>query len=120
MEKITKFKEVNLKQAWPLLGIWHRYAAWWMNPYWAGLVVAVIASTTGASIRKGALRVVGTIPGCLAALVIHALTPQERWTFMLLTMRWMFFTSYMMVSRQKNSYFWLWPAMCALSSSCQI
>ena len=80
----------------------------WMNPYWAGWAVAVIAlPTVGASIRKGTLRVIGTIPGCLAALVIQALAPQERWIFMLLTCGWMFFTSYMMVSRQKNSYFWV-------------
>lgn len=80
----------------------------WMNPYWAGWAVAVIAlPTVGASIRKGTLRVVGTIPGCLAALVIVALAPQERWTFMLLTCGWMFFTSYLMVSRQKDSYLWV-------------
>ncbi len=79
----------------------------WMNPYWAGWAVAVIAlPTAGDAIRKGTLRVVGTIPGCLAALVIQALAPQERWLFMFLTCAWVFITSYLMVSRQKDSYLW--------------
>ena len=79
----------------------------WMNPYWAGWAVAVIAlPTAGEAMRKGTLRVVGTIPGCVAALVIQALAPQERWLFMSLTCAWAFFTSYLMVSRPKDSYLW--------------
>ena len=80
----------------------------WMNPYWAGWAVAVIAlPTAGEAIRKGTLRVVGTIPGCLAALVIQALAPQDRWLFMFLTCGWAFLTSYLMVSRPKDSYVWV-------------
>ncbi len=108
MSKTTKFKEaIKTGLAFALVfGIAMQFD--WMNPYWAGWAVAVIAlPTTGASIRKGTLRVVGTIPGCLAALAIQALAPQERWTFMLLTCGWMFFTSYLMVSRQKDSYLWV-------------
>ena len=79
----------------------------WMNPYWAGWAVAVIAlPTAGEAIRKGTLRVVGTIPGCIAALVIQALAPQERWLFLFLTCAWAFLTSYLMVSRPKDSYLW--------------
>ena len=38
----------------------------WMNPYWAGWAVAVIAlPTAGEAMRKGTLRVVGTIPDAL-------------------------------------------------------
>ena len=108
MSTTTKFKEaVKTGLAFSLVfGIAMQLG--WMNPYWAGWAVAVIAlPSVGASIRKGTLRVLGTVPGCFAALVIQALAPQERWTFMLLTCTWMFFTSYMMVSRQKNSYFWV-------------
>ena len=108
MSKTTKLKEaIKTGLAFTLVfGIAMQLG--WMNPYWAGWAVAVIAlPTAGASIRKGTLRVIGTIPGCLAALVIQALAPQERWTFMLLTCGWMFFTSYMMVSRQKDSYLWV-------------
>jgi uncharacterized membrane protein YccC len=80
----------------------------WMNPYWAGWAVAVIAlPTAGDAIRKGILRIAGTIPGCLAALAIQALAPQERWLFMLLTCAWAFITSYLMVSRPKDSYVWV-------------
>jgi len=82
--------------------------AGWMNPYWAGWAVAVIAlPTAGASIQKGMLRIVGTIPGCMAALVIHALAAQDRWLFMLLVCTWIFFTTYMMVRKEKDSYFWV-------------
>ena len=43
----------------------------WMNPYWAGFAVAMIAlPTAGQSIHKGMLRLWGTIPGCIAALLI--------------------------------------------------
>lgn len=80
----------------------------WMNPSWAGWAVAVIAlPTSGASIRKGTQRVVGTIPGCMAALAINALAPQDRWLFLLLTCSWVFLTSYLMVSREKESYVWV-------------
>lgn len=108
MTNITKFKEaIKTGLAFALVfGI--AMQAGWMNPYWAGWAVAVIAlPTAGESLRKGTLRVAGTIPGCIAALVIHALAPQERWLFMFLTCSWVFFTSYQMVSRQKNSYFWV-------------
>lgn len=80
----------------------------WLNPYWAGWAVAVCSlPTVGDSMRKGAFRILGTLPGCAAALAIHALAPQERWLFMFLTCSWMFFTTYLMVSRPKDSYVWV-------------
>jgi len=107
VSKTTKLKEaIKTGLAFALV---YGIALWagWMNPYWAGWAVAVIAlPTAGASIVKGTYRVVGTIPGCIAALVIHALAPQERLPFMLLTCGWMFFTTYLMVSRKKDSYLW--------------
>ena len=76
MSKTTKLKEaIKTGLAFALV---YGIALWagWMNPYWAGWAVAVIAlPTAGASIVKGTYRVVGTIPGCIAALVIHALAP---------------------------------------------
>jgi len=108
MDKVTTFKEaIKTGLAFAsVFGIAMQFG--WMNPYWAGWAVAVIAmTTTGASIRKGVLRIVGTIPGCLAALAIHALAPQDRWLFLLLTCIWVFFTSYLMVSRKKDSYLWV-------------
>jgi len=107
MSKTTKLKEaIKTGLAFALV---YGIALWagWMNPYWAGWAVAVIAlPTAGASILKGKDRVLGTFPGCVAALVIHALAPQERVPFILLTCGWMFFTTYLMVSRKKDSYLW--------------
>ncbi len=108
MSKITNFKEAT-KTGLAFAAVFGiALQADWMNPYWAGWAVAVVAlPTAGASIQKGMLRILGTIPGCLAALVIHALAVQDRWTFILLTCGWMFFTTYMMVRKEKNSYFWV-------------
>lgn len=89
--------------------------AGWMNPSWAGWAVAVIAlPTAGQSINKGILRLVGTIPGCIAALAILSLVPQSRWGFILLLCAWMFFTAYMMIGSKKNSYFWVMAASTCL------
>lgn len=107
MSNVTKLKEaIKTALAFALVfGIAMRLD--WMSPSWAGWAVAVVAlPTAGESIQKGLLRVVGTIPGCLAALIIQALAPQERWTFILLTCGWVFFTVYLMVSRPKYSYVW--------------
>ena len=107
MSKLTKLKEaIKTGLAFVLVfGIALKLD--WMSPSWAGWAVAVIAlPTAGASIRKGGQRVIGTIPGCLAALAIQAMAPQDRWTFILLTSAWVFFTVYLMVSRPRDSYVW--------------
>ena len=79
----------------------------WMNPYWAGWAVAMISlSTAGESIHKGMLRLAGTIPGCISALVILSLAPQSRWLFLLLACAWIFLTTYMMLADKQHSYFW--------------
>ena len=107
MSNVTKLKEAfKTALAFALVfGIAMRLD--WMSPSWAGWAVAVVAlPTAGESIQKGLLRVVGTIPGCLAALIIQALAPQERWTFILLTCGWVLSTVYLMVSRPKYSYVW--------------
>jgi uncharacterized membrane protein YccC len=79
----------------------------WMNPYWAGLAVAMISlQTAGQSLHKGMNRMAGTIPGCVAAIFILSLTSQNRWGFLLLTCAWIFFTSYMLLRSKNNSYFW--------------
>ena len=107
MDRITRFKEA-IKTGLALVLV---YAIAlnlnWMNPYWAGWAVAMIAlSTAGESIHKGMLRLAGTIPGCLSALVILSLAPQSRWLFLLLSCTWIFFTTYMMLVDKQRSYFW--------------
>jgi uncharacterized membrane protein YccC len=79
----------------------------WMNPSWAGWGVAMIAlSTAGQSLHKGFLRVLGTVPGCIAALAILGLAPQSRWLFIGLVCLWVFFTTYMMLADKKRAYLW--------------
>ncbi|MFT5730485.1 MAG: hypothetical protein ACI8PB_004669 [Desulforhopalus sp.] len=108
MTKSRKLKEA-IKTALAFATVfWIALQYGWMSPSTAGWAVAVISlSTAGASIQKGVLRVLGTIPGCLAALAIHSLAAQDRWIFMLLACGWMFFTTYMMVRKEKYSYFWV-------------
>jgi uncharacterized membrane protein YccC len=78
----------------------------WMNPSWAGFTVAFISlATVGESLHKGAQRLFGTIPGCIMALAILGLVPQDRWLFIVLVSMWVFYTSYMTLG-EKNSYFW--------------
>ena len=79
----------------------------WLNPYWAAFAVAMISlQTAGQSIHKGLNRLVGTIPGCIAAIVILALAAQSRWEFMLLASLWIFFTAYMSLRSRENTYLW--------------
>jgi uncharacterized membrane protein YccC len=70
----------------------------WLNPHWAGIAVAMISlATAGQSIQKGLLRLAGTIPGCVMALVILSLAPQSRWAFIMLASSWLFITTYLML-----------------------
>jgi uncharacterized membrane protein YccC len=79
----------------------------WMNPSWAAFGVAMIAlPTAGQSIHKGFDRLAGTIPGCISALVILSLAPQNRWLFMFLAAAWVFFIVYMMIRSKNHPYFW--------------
>ncbi|WP_319549195.1 FUSC family protein [Desulfogranum marinum] len=79
----------------------------WLNPNWAALAVGIISlPTAGQSIRKGLMRLFGTIPGCLAALLILSIAAQKPWLFLLLNCIWIFFTTYMMLSDKQHSYFW--------------
>ncbi len=79
----------------------------WMNPYWAAFAVALIAlPTAGQSVHKGINRLAGTIPACIAGIVILSVAPQSRWLFLLLACVWIFFTTYMMLRSKNNAYMW--------------
>ena len=79
----------------------------WLNPYWAGFAVVFISlQTAGESIHKGLNRLAGTIPGCIAAIIILSLSAQSRWVFMLLASAWVFFTAYMSLRSRNNTYLW--------------
>ncbi|MCD6596382.1 MAG: FUSC family protein, partial [Bacteroidales bacterium] len=79
----------------------------WLNPYWAGWAVVMVAlPTSGQSIQKSLLRISGTIPGAIGALIILTIAPQQRWLFLFLLSGWTFFTTYMMLTDKKHSYAW--------------
>jgi uncharacterized membrane protein YccC len=87
----------------------------WLNPYWAGFAVAMISlQTAGESIHKGLNRMVGTIPGGIAAIVILALAAQSRWELILLTSLWIFFTAYMSMRSRNSPYLWTVAGFVAL------
>ena len=78
----------------------------WDRPYWAAFAVAFISlATTGQSLRKGFLRMSGTLVAGVAALTIIALFPQERWWFMATLSVYIGFCTYMMTG-SKNPYFY--------------
>ena len=87
----------------------------WLNPYWAGFAVAMISlQTAGESIHKGLNRMVGTIPGGIAAIVIIALAAQSRWELILLASLWIFFTAYMSMRSRNSPYLWTVAGFVAL------
>ena len=78
----------------------------WEKPYWAGFAVAFISlATTGQSLNKGALRMLGTLVTTIVALTFIALFAQDRWLFMLFLSAYVGFCTYMM-GGAKNKYFW--------------
>jgi uncharacterized membrane protein YccC len=63
------------------------YVAFWLQldtPAWAGTSAAVVCQPIlGASLRKGAFRMVGTVVGAVAIVVLSACFPQSRVGFLL-------------------------------------
>jgi len=79
----------------------------WMNPYWAGWAVAMVAlASSGQSLRKGVLRVLGSLLGCTMALVLLSLATQNRWLFGLLGAFWVAVMSYAMMADKERTYMW--------------
>ena len=78
----------------------------WEKPYWAGFAVAMISlSTAGASINKGAMRMLGTLVAIAVVFTFLAWFPQERWWFMAIVSLYVGFCAYMMTGRARQ-YFW--------------
>jgi uncharacterized membrane protein YccC len=63
------------------------YIAFWLqldNAYWAGTSAAIVCQPSlGASLRKGWFRVIGTVVGAVAIVVLTAWFPQQRTGFLL-------------------------------------
>jgi uncharacterized membrane protein YccC len=78
----------------------------WDRPYWAAFAVGMISlPAAGQSLRKGAMRMLGTLVAGVAALTLIALFPQERWWFMVFLSVYLGFCTYMMMGK-KNQYFY--------------
>jgi uncharacterized membrane protein YccC len=62
------------------------YLAFWLeldNPYWAGTTAALVCQPhLGASLRKGWYRMIGTVVGGVAIVVLTACFPQNRVAFL--------------------------------------
>src|ERR1700754_2388484 len=62
------------------------YVAFWLeldNAYWAGTSAGIVCQPhLGASLRKGWYRMIGTVVGAIAMVVLTACFPQDRVAFM--------------------------------------
>ena len=62
------------------------YVAFWLeldNPVWAGTSAAIVCQPhLGASLRKGWYRMIGTLVGAVAIVVLTACFPQDRVLFL--------------------------------------
>lgn len=69
----------------------------WEKPYWAAFAVAFVnLATVGRSLNKAGMRLLGTLLGAIAALVVLAWFAQDRWAFILALSLFVGFCSYMM------------------------
>jgi uncharacterized membrane protein YccC len=63
------------------------YVAFWLeldNPFWAGTTAAIVCQPhLGASLRKGWFRMIGTVVGAVAIVVLSACFPQARAPFLM-------------------------------------
>ena len=63
------------------------YVAFWLeldNPFWAGTSAAIVCQPQlGASLRKGWFRMIGTVVGAVAIVVLTACFPQDRVAFLI-------------------------------------
>lgn len=68
------------------------YVAFWLeldNPFWAGTSAAIVCQPQlGASLRKGWYRLVGTLIGAVAIVVMTACFPQDRGLFLFSLALW--------------------------------
>jgi uncharacterized membrane protein YccC len=68
------------------------YVAFWLeldNAYWAGTTAAIVCQPhLGASLRKGWYRLIGTVVGAVAIVVMTACFPQDRAAFFVTLALW--------------------------------
>jgi len=87
----------------------------WDRPYWAAFAVAFISlPTTGQSLHKGALRMLGTLVAGVAALALIALFPQQRWWFMVFLSVYIGFCTYLMTGKKNQYFYQVMAFVCAI------
>ena len=68
------------------------YVAFWLEldtPSWAGTTAAIVCQPhLGASLRKGWFRLIGTVVGAIAIVIMTACFPQDRAAFLLVVALW--------------------------------
>src|SRR3954465_6236931 len=68
------------------------FVAFWIeldNPFWAGTSAVIVCQPQlGASLRKGWFRIIGTVVGAIAIVVLTASFPQDRVAFLGLLALW--------------------------------
>jgi uncharacterized membrane protein YccC len=68
------------------------YVAFWLeldNAFWAGTTAAIVCQPSlGASLRKGWYRMIGTVVGAVAIVVLTACFPQDRAAFLVSLALW--------------------------------
>src|SRR5271156_4940684 len=68
------------------------YIAFWLeldNAYWAGTTAAIACQPSlGASLRKGWFRMIGTVVGAVAIVVMTACFPQDLAAFLVILALW--------------------------------
>ena len=78
----------------------------WSHTHWAGLAVALcLLDTVGDSVNKGLLRILGTVAAGSMALLLAALFPQDRWSYLLCATLYISLCTYM-AGHTSRWYFW--------------
>ncbi|MBL7216465.1 MAG: FUSC family protein [Desulfobacteraceae bacterium] len=106
------FQRINLQEAFKLAlsVVLFYWLAFWMNwdmPKYGGLAIAVISlDTTGASLRKGLMRIIGTMVGLAVGFLVIGWLAQDRWGNMLFLASYYVVISYFMQG-SRYGYAWL-------------
>lgn len=78
---------------------------WDLTAYGVLAITVISLSTSGASINKGVMRVIGTIIACIVALILIAWFAQARWGMMFALAGYLTFVSYFL---QTSRYPYAW------------
>lgn len=89
-------------------------AFWWNldKPFWAGFSALVVSlSTLGQSIQKGLLRMVGTVAGAAAGLVLYFFWGQQRWPMLIMLCLYTLLMVFLLLRSRQSSYFFYTSAI---------